>query len=562
MDSYTYHTTLDTVSNVAKGVIQDLGDNLLCLTRHFLSGKVDLSKPETIIDDDEIVYFDIIGRLLITYKQTTSTIIEIVLISLVTIVGLSMIIIDHIWNGKQKVNKNMSSIYVYFKRPLLLRILLILIFFLCYLLSIIFGCLLTSLFAAFMAKVRSFRWYGSSLVASAMYIVPFLIGALLGELLWKEVRRRLFSHFPKQNLMDSTVIDHIEHFCLNFERHWSILLVFVSLMIIHISCSIPSLYMILLWSIFMCPIYLIFITVDFVLHWTRRKSLNIFNEPSWFWLFIPYFVSIVPFSHTLELSNRGVRTFIPMSARLNEDFHISSDLIVAALVVAPIVPLFLIFLPNIQRTMKIPRVLVILSTVFVLTTVAVCFRSPFSSSHPQIVLLRHKAETDFEASSYDLTNVKKSHSLLSLTLKSPFPVKTLIEKYKTENNIERVDENCDSRLECTFGIPVNDSSMNVDFSFDPKSSLLKIRVKHPLSRFIELTPIYPIDLKFEPGNHLRSETTIFSSSMKTRFRLHVSHCDLNSTSSLRFFTAKDADFAVCGSTACKSLHEVINVSIR
>ena len=62
LDGYNYHTLLDKPSIVEQGALQHLGENTLVLSRNILGGHVDLQQPETIIDDDNLIYFDILGR--------------------------------------------------------------------------------------------------------------------------------------------------------------------------------------------------------------------------------------------------------------------------------------------------------------------------------------------------------------------------------------------------------------------------------------------------------------------------------------------------------------------
>jgi len=71
---------MDKPSIVENGALQHLGENTRVLSRNILLGHVNLEQPETIIDDDHIIYFDILGRYLITYKKSISIIIQSILI--------------------------------------------------------------------------------------------------------------------------------------------------------------------------------------------------------------------------------------------------------------------------------------------------------------------------------------------------------------------------------------------------------------------------------------------------------------------------------------------------
>ena len=65
LDGYNYHTLLDKPSIVEYGALQHLGENTLVLSRNILLGHVNLQQPETITDDDNLIYFDVLGRHLV-----------------------------------------------------------------------------------------------------------------------------------------------------------------------------------------------------------------------------------------------------------------------------------------------------------------------------------------------------------------------------------------------------------------------------------------------------------------------------------------------------------------
>jgi len=186
------------------------------------------------------------------------------LISFIILIGLIVIIIDHIWYKKNSSINDLSSVYFYFKYPLIIRIFSILFFFVCYILSILFGIFFSVIIAFIISKIRPLSWFGNSTLAFFLYGLSCLIGVILCETLWTFLRRIFLSKYPKKIPMEISTISHINRLCFNFERHWTLLLIFVLFMSISIYTGYRSLYLILLWSIFICPNYLFLILFEFI----------------------------------------------------------------------------------------------------------------------------------------------------------------------------------------------------------------------------------------------------------------------------------------------------------
>ncbi len=91
VDGYTYHTTLDILSNIKQGVLQDLGDNLGILIRHLLL--VGVEEIEDDIHANSLIYFDVFGRYLFVYRISTSIIIQQILIILIIVISVTLIIL-------------------------------------------------------------------------------------------------------------------------------------------------------------------------------------------------------------------------------------------------------------------------------------------------------------------------------------------------------------------------------------------------------------------------------------------------------------------------------------
>ncbi|CAF0788829.1 unnamed protein product [Adineta steineri] len=220
LDGYNYHTLIDKPSTVENGALQHLGENTLVLSRNILLGNIDLQQPETIFDDDDVIYYDVLGRHLITYTKSTSVIIQSVLIGFVILIGILVIIIDHIWYRRNFSIDNFSySVYSYFKYPLLIRILSIITFFLCYLLSILIGIVFAIFIAFIISKIRPLSWYGNSTIAFFLYGLLYLVGIILCEAFWGYLNRLFLSKYPKKKPMEIQTINYINRVCFSFERH-------------------------------------------------------------------------------------------------------------------------------------------------------------------------------------------------------------------------------------------------------------------------------------------------------------------------------------------------------
>jgi hypothetical protein len=164
LDGYNYHTPLGKPSILDDGAIQHLGDNILALSRNILLGYVNLQQPKIIADDEDVVYFDLLGRYLIAYSRSVSILIQAILIASVVIIGTIIIIIDHIRHKRNSSNYDCNSVYYDFKYPLFMRILLTTIFFFGYILSIVLEALLAAFIAFLTSKIRPLSWFGNPIV--------------------------------------------------------------------------------------------------------------------------------------------------------------------------------------------------------------------------------------------------------------------------------------------------------------------------------------------------------------------------------------------------------------
>ncbi|CAF0945946.1 unnamed protein product [Rotaria sordida] len=573
LDGYNYHTLLDTPSVVEQGALQHLGENTLVLSRNILLGHVNLQQPEAITDDDNLIYFDILGRHLIIYKKSTSVIIQSILIGFVILIGILVILIDQLWYKTNSSTDDFSSVYFYFKYPLFIRILSIIIFFICYILSILFGILFSIFIAFIMSKIRPLSWFGNSTIAFFLYGLSCLIGIILCEILWILLRRFLLSKYPKKNPMEINTINHIDRLCFNFERHWALLLIFVLFMSISIYFGNRSLYLILLWSIFICPIYLCLILFEFSFRWTKKKCFTIFNEQGWYWLFAPYIVSLIPLIHTLEMTSRIARLAIPILGRRVREIPIPQDIILCLIILLPAVIFFLFFIPNIQRIMNYSRTLIILIISFLIVFIIACTRQPYTNTHPKIIRVRHISQ-----SIYKLNNPKDFPMIIPIYSKTASITVESFDNLALSPTLDQISSktgyllnnlSCSTQTNCSFDDTFNrttpfkqveltsiDSFNNYRFTFQHESSYQISVLSSTVAKIIvHNTMIKP-----------RTETIIdiqsISSASSFNLELKIERCDLNDSPFLLSLTEKLPYIVMRGSGRCQALRDILVLSVN
>ncbi|CAF0725066.1 unnamed protein product [Adineta steineri] len=575
LDGYNYHTLIDKPSIVENGALQHLGENTLVLSRNILLGNINLQQPETIFDDDDVIYYDVLGRHLITYTKSTSVIIQSILIGFVILIGILVIIIDHIWYRRNFSIDNFSySVYSYFKYPLLIRILSIIMFFICYLLSILAGIGLAVFIAFIISLIRPLSWYGNSTIAIFLFGLPCLIGIILCEALWGYLHRLLLSKYPKKNPMEIQTINYINRVCFNFERHWSLLLVFVLFMSISIFISYRSLYFILLWSIFICPIYLIIILFESYIRWMKIKFFILFNEQGWYWLFAPYIVSLIPLIHTLEMTSRLLRLAIPIMGRMFHPISIPQDILICSLIVLPAIIFFLVFIPNIQRVMNYSRTLILLTISFLIVFIIACTRQPFTSTHPKIIQVRHISQSMYKLNNPNrfpqIIPVSSQTASISIESFDQLVLSSTLDQIAKKTGYILYNRACSTQTKCSFDDTFNrtlavsyveltsmDNFNNYRFTFHHASSYqITITSSPTVAKYI----VHNSSMK--PRNETIVDIQSISSSSSFNFELQIDRCDLNDSPFLLSLTEKLPHIVMWGSGYCRTIRDILVLSIN
>jgi len=573
LDGYNYHTPIDKPSIVEQGALQHLGENTLVLSRHILLGDINLEEPESTTDEENIIYFDVLGRHLVTYKRSTSIIIQSILIGFVILIGLIVIIVDDIWYRNNSSINDFSSVYFYFKYPLSLRIISIIIFFICYLLSIIFGIFFSVIIAFIISKLRPLSWYGNSTLASFLFGLPCLIGIILCECLWTYLRRRFLSKYPKKNPMEINTINHIDRLCFNFERHWALLLIFVLLMSISIRLGYRSLYIILVWSIFICPIYLILILFEFICRWLKTKIFSLFNEQGWYWLFAPYIVSLIPFIHTLEMTSRLIRLAIPMMGRIFHSIPLSQDILICLIIVIPAVIFYLIFIPNIQRMMNYSRILILLTISFLIVFLIACLRQPFSDTHPKIIEVQHHSQTIYQLNNPEIfpmiIPVHSQNAWITIESHDNLVLSPTLDQISSKTGYILNNQTCSTQTKCSFIDSFNRTIAfkQVELTSMNTSNNYQFTFRHLPSYqiYVISSPFFDIfvhNAMIKPRTETIVDVQLLRPSLSFNIEMKIERCDLNDSPFLLSLTKTISHIVLWGNGRCQTLTDTLQLFVN
>ncbi len=461
-----------------------------------------------------------------------------------------------------------SSVYSYFKYPLLIRIISILIFFICYILSILFGIFFAVVITFILSKFRPLSWYGNSTLAIFLYGLPCLIGIILCEALWTYLRRYFLSKYPKKNPMEMNTINHINRLCFNFERHWALLLIFVLFMSMSIYFSYRSLYIILLWSIFVCPIYLFLILFEFIFHWIKKKFFILFNEQGWYWLFAPYIVSLIPLIHTLEITSRLIRLAIPLMGRMLYSISIPQDIIICLLVVIPAALFFLIFIPNIQRTMNYSRTLIILVISFLIVFIIAFIRQPFTNTHPKIIQVQHISHSIYKLNNptnYPMI-IPISSQTASITISSfdNLVLSPTLDQISSKTGYLLNNRSCLTQTKCSFDDTFNRTIAfkQVELTSMDNFNNYQFTFQHSSSYQINVLPstvakIFVHNATMKPRTETIIDIQSVSSLSSFNLLITIERCDLNDSPFLLSLIAKLPHIVMWGNGRCQTLQDIL-----
>jgi hypothetical protein len=332
-------------------------------------------------------------------------------------------------------------------------------------------------------------------------------------------------------------------------------------------------YLILLWSIFVCPIYLVLILFEFIFRWLKKKFWNLFNEQGWYWLFAPYIVSLIPLIHTLEMTSRLIRLAIPMMGRMFHSIPIPRDMIICLLVVIPAVIFFLLFIPNIQRLMNSNRILIILIISFLIVFVIACMRQPFTNTHPKIIQVQHDSQ-----SIYKLNNPKTFpimipiHSqTVSITIESfdNFALSPTLDQISSKTGYLLNNRSCLTQTKCSFADSFNRTLAfkQVELTSMDNFNNYQFTFRHAASYQINVSSstvanIVVHNAMMKPRTETIVDIQSISSLPSFNLQLTIERCDLNDSPFLLSLIKNLPHIVMWGTGRCQTLTDILLLSVN
>lgn len=511
---------------------------------------------------------------MITYKMSTSTIVQGILIGLVFLVGIVRILLDHLFQHHYQLSDDSLSVYFYFNNAIIMRIVFIIIFFISFILSMVLGIVFSIIIAFLMSKIRPLSWYGNSTLAIFLYGLPCLIGIVSTEALWGVCCRWILKKWSKKNSIDmkSIDMDPINRRTFDFERHFALLIVYCILMIISIGLGYRSLYFILIWSIFVCPIYLLLILSEIGLNRFNYQVPQFFGERHWYWTFAPYIVSILPLIHSIELVTRLIRMTIPMMGRMFQTMPVPRDVVISVLVAVLTALFFLIFIPNMQRTLYFGRTLILLIISFIIVFIVACTRQQFSSVHPKIVTVKH--ESQFVYGIETPTNLPVFASLVSqsalITVASVDDISLLpiLDEFSTKTRQPLVNRQCKTSTYCTFDDTFNRTMAIKEIELVSIINITnyKLIFRHISSYQIGISTMNVLNVNVEnSAMRPRSETIVIVEPVlwKSNFSIEmkIERCDIEDSPFLTSLVRTIPYMVMWGRGRCQMITDTITLAV-
>lgn len=225
-------------------------------------------------------------------------------------------------------------------------------------------------------------------------------------------------------------------------------------MVISIYLGYRSLYIIHIWSIFVCPLYLLLILIQFGLRWKQCKLVMIFGQSHWYWGFIPYISSILPLLHSLEMTTRLLRMAIPMLGRMFQNLPVPRDVVISIVVAGFAVLFFLVLIPNMQRTLYFGRSLILLGVVFLIVFIYAATRNPFTSSHPKVLIVRHESismyKIELRGSVPQIVSSSTQSPWISIESHDGIDLSPILESFSRKTGHILENQICKTKTNCTF----------------------------------------------------------------------------------------------------------------
>jgi hypothetical protein len=537
------------------------------LIRDILTGHIDLQQPDSIFDDDRLIYFDILSRYLVVYKMQTAKTIQWIIFTLILVTGIMIIHFDYIWHRhRSSACIDSSCVYNHFEYPRIIRLVSITIYFISNVLSVIVGLLFSISFSLILSMIRPLTWYGNSTLATFLFSLPCLIGIIVLQYLSNRFHIFILRKWPKKAVRLDTSVDpiHVNRARFDFEQHFGLLLIYALLMIASIRVDNRALYIILVWSIFVCPIYLILIIIEFILHWKQISCKLI--EQRHYWLFFPLFISLVPLMHTLEVSSRLVRIFIPSMRRFSLGGPFLPNVIICSLVAIPTALSALIFIPTMQRTKHFGRTLIVLSVAFFIVVIIAFSHSPYTSTRPKRFYAKHVSKSIFKADrmySVPFTVPLESRSAsITVTTFDGLPLSPLLDRFSAKSGHQLYNRQCSEKTNCTFNDTFNRTVAVQQIEIESMTNFTHytIIIRHVLSYNIRVSSSSFIELTVRnrltnPRTNTVIDVGLITPSYPFSIDINIKRCDFRDSPFLSIFTRTMSNVVIMGSGQCQAIDD-------
>ena len=534
LDGYLYHTINDNPSKIKPGVLQDLGNDLSSFIRDLLN------ENSSLIDNEEFIYFDLLSRYLISYSISKSNLIQLILIIFILLIIFIRIIIDRIYH--QKINEN--CIWNCLEYSLKKRFLIILLIILRNIGSIFIGYLFSMMVGGILSIIHPLISYGNSILAILIYSIPSLIGSisinLIGNFILNKIKKEM-------NIL--------------FEEICSILILNLILMIISISLNNRLLYLILIWSIFLCPMYILIIIIELIIHYKQIK-INFFVIKLNLWLI----VILIPLIHTIDIVDRLMRFLIPvLSRRFSYPYwSLRGNLILSHIGSIPVLLFLINSFPIFYKKKSFLRFLLIILTMIYLIVILIGFnRDIYDPNHPNVYYVRHRSKSIYKLEKLlnesSIASLKYQSSSIAMNTYDGSALLPILDEFSLKSGYLLSNIKCSTKTNCRF-----DDTFNRSIAFQMISieylTNYTIRIEHLLSYHIKVSSIYPIEMNIENENVIPRNETLIHIQINPLINsfdidIQIKRCHLNDSPFLLLFHRLMTNMALLGKGQCQSIDD-------
>lgn len=293
-NGYVYHTQYDNIAQIPWGSLQRTGDNMLALIKGINEKGIRVQENE---QSHNLVFFDILGALVIRWKVTLSL--------LINLFAASFAVFTVWLNMPQRLTADGVSKSAYFKGLCQAMRSQLMVWS-----GSVVACLLVAVFLNVVNRKMS--WFGNSVWIYFLYVIPTLTTGLAITRWQAEKTTRGLQQVGKDKLAPScwTV------FQIYFD---ATLILWTFLMVISMALGVLSGFIALLW--------VVFASVYNILHKTMQR-----RHHGWRWL-LSYVILIgIPFLQAFYLGLGAINMFLPIMGRTGSAFN--SEFIIALLMSA------------------------------------------------------------------------------------------------------------------------------------------------------------------------------------------------------------------------------------